>query len=166
MKYLSALSIFVVIILLSGCQEGKLAKVTNLLLENDIIISNITEVDSVIDYQDSHEFFIKSLNLSEANRNELEKVLNYANSLSDEEKSTDEFQDFMQKKKDELIGMLNDIKKLSDKSALCTFKNELEEKKHEFLGWKATDEKADSVYIYYFDKEISEIQGIEKKEIR
>ncbi len=152
-----------IVLTLSSCQNSN-QKIEKLFSERGISTTDIIKVDSIMDFPDSYLLFLESLEQDEIRNREFEKVMIYASSLSDEEKKDPDFQRYMQIKKDELLGMINQSKELCQKAATKTLKNQLEERNLEFMGWKIVDNRADSVYTYYVSVDIKEIYGIERQE--
>lgn len=149
--------------LITGCNESPERKATMLLSKENFSHDSNLKLDSILSYQEVFSKNMEAISIENEAQEKVNKFVKYGNSLSENDRNTDSFKNSVSITKNEAVSLMNTAKVYKQDAAGIEFKNNLKGIKREFVGWKYISKNDSCSYIIYFDKEVSQILGVEKE---
>lgn len=149
--------------LITGCSSSPINRANDLLNERtNLSFGKIEKLDSVLDYPDSFDYTIKSINVSEEADTLLKNKISMLTELQNSG-NTDILQRSAERAREEVINLIKVAEQYSNKAALNTLKNKAKNSSKKFLGWKYVSKNDSCTYVVYFNNDVTKILGIGKE---
>ena len=157
------LSMLCLVALITGCTSSPINRANDLLNERtNLSFGKIEKLDSVLDYPDSFDYTIKSINVSEEADTLLKNKISMLTELQNSG-NTDILQQSAERAREEVINLIKVAEQYSNKAALNTMKNKAKNSSKEFLGWKYVSKNDSCTYVVYYNNDVTKILGIGKE---
>lgn len=158
-KLLISLSL---VILFVCCTKDKVQCANDLLQAYSNNYGSVTELDSVLGYQESFDMLTKAANI----RHDADSIVKMQISILEDMKHkgmTEEMYKLAEETKASAINMYNAAYEYDSRANFINFEKKSKGEHQIFLGYKSVNDNDSCTYTVYFDKDITKIICIDKK---
>lgn len=150
--------------LTTGCKEKEdnVQKANSLMDVRNLNIGRAQSLDSVFDYPKSFDYMVKGALIREDASSFVKEKIRTLTSMR-EKGMIEEMYKLARRTKEKATNMFTTAMYYDQEAALIVFKNEMDGVKKDFLGYSYTSKNDSCSYTVYFDKNLSEILCVNKR---